>query len=208
MGTDISGLVECRAWRLHEEGEPVWHAAVNLFMLYRGRDYDAFGCLFGVRNYANFRPLAAGRGRPADASDAVRAELDRLAQWPESVSGTSWITWAELKAVDWTELTEKDDSRIHEYRRTADGLEYVGKSAWSREFAEVSGIDRRVSEQEPTWPEGSEWRSGDRVYRSTRISRRDAVEENGEWQPVWTVMETLAALHGDENVRLVVWFDS
>ena len=57
MGMDISGYVECRAWHLHEEGEnAVWRAAIDLFFLNITRNYDAFGCLFGMRNYANFHP--------------------------------------------------------------------------------------------------------------------------------------------------------
>lgn len=118
MGTEISGFVECRASHLHEEGRvSAWRVAIDLFLLNITRNYDAFGCLFGVRNYADFRPLAADRGLPADASETVRAELDKLAQWPEQAYGTTWITWAELKAVDWDEPAEKTDSRLHEYRQ-------------------------------------------------------------------------------------------
>jgi hypothetical protein len=46
------------------------------------------------------------------------------------------------------------------------------------------------------------------VYRVERLRRADAVPAGGDWQPVWGVMEALAAVHGPENVRLVVWFDS
>ncbi|MFF4082547.1 hypothetical protein ACFYZN_24500 [Streptomyces sp. NPDC001777] len=206
MGTDINGFVECRARRLHEDGEEsVWHAAIDLFLLDIIRNYDAFGCLFGIRNYAGFRPLAEERGLPPDASDGVRAEL---ARWSDQVFGTTWITWAELRATDWTEPAESADSRLHQYRRTADGLEYVGKSAWSRQFAEAVGLPEQERGRARTWPEGSEWHIGDTVYRSERMSRRDAVEDRGEWAPVWTVMETLASQHGDDNVRLVVWFDN
>ncbi|WP_406500059.1 hypothetical protein OG936_36625 [Streptomyces sp. NBC_00846] len=56
------------------------------------------------------------------------------------------------------------------------------------------------------WPEGSEWLIGDALYRSEKLRRRDAVPETGEWKPVWMVMEALASQHGDDNVRLVVWF--
>ncbi|WP_335932382.1 hypothetical protein [Streptomyces sp. PTD5-9] len=206
MGTDISGFVECRAWRLHEGGEDtVWRAAIDLFLLNTTRNYDAFGCLFGVRNYANFRPLAEERGLPPDASDAVRTELARRS---DQVFGTTWITWAELKTTDWTEMAEAADSRLHQYRQTADGLEFVGKFAWSRRFAEAIGVLERVPGQAQAWPEGGEWRIGDSIYRSERISRRDAVQDDGEWKPVWTVMEALASQHGDDNVRLVVWFDN
>ncbi|MFE3288972.1 hypothetical protein ACFXJJ_38525, partial [Streptomyces sp. NPDC059233] len=57
------------------------------------------------------------------------------------------------------------------------------------------------------WPEGSEWLVGDTLYRSVTIRRRDAITETGEWQTVWEAMEELAEQHGDDNVRLVVWFD-
>ncbi|MFK4155102.1 hypothetical protein ACI2LV_24330 [Streptomyces fungicidicus] len=208
MGTDISGFVECRARHLHEEGQgPVWRAAVDLFLLNTTRNYDAFGCLFGVRNYANFRPLAAGRGLPADASETVRAELGRLSEWPDQAYGTTWITWAELKAVDWGEPAEKADSRLHQYRRTPDGLRLTGKSAWSPRLAEAVGLPGPVPGEAREWPEGSEWLIGDTLYRSERLRRRDAVPETGEWKPVWTVMEALASQHGDDHVRLVVWFD-
>ncbi|MFE7237713.1 hypothetical protein [Streptomyces sp. NPDC057580] len=70
MGTDIYGFIECRAsW--HEKGEP-WSAAVDFDLLYMGRSYDAFGCLLGVRNRADFRPLAADRGLPEHVCDRVR----------------------------------------------------------------------------------------------------------------------------------------
>jgi hypothetical protein len=82
---------------------------------------------------------AAERGLPLDASETVRAELDRLAEWPDQVFGTTWITWAELKATDWTEPAERADSRLHQYRQTAEGLKFVGKSAWDRRFAEAHG---------------------------------------------------------------------
>ncbi|MEV4556179.1 hypothetical protein AB0K51_04160 [Kitasatospora sp. NPDC049285] len=52
MGTDISGFLEYRAPQDHQE--PTWHTAHDLGSLYLGRDYDASGCLFGVRNYADF----------------------------------------------------------------------------------------------------------------------------------------------------------
>ncbi|MFE4394948.1 MULTISPECIES: hypothetical protein [Streptomycetaceae] len=213
MGTDINGFIECRAWFLRDEdGKPAWQAAVALDLLNTTRNYDAFGCLFGVRNHANFRPLAADRGLPPDASQTVRAAVDT---YGTTFYGTTWITWAEVRAVDWAEAAEAPDSRLHEYRRTPDGLTLVGKSAWNRRFGETLGIPEPVPTPGPgsepgevrTWPEGSEWVVDDIVYRSERMDRRDAVREDGEWKPVWTVMEALASQHGDDNVRLVVWFD-
>ena len=209
MGMDISGFVECRAWHLHEDGEDVvWQAAIDLFFLNITRNYDAFGCLFGMRNYANFKPLAPERGLPADASETVRAELDGLAQWPDQAYGTTWITWAELKAVDWDEPAEQADCRIHRYQQTADGLRFIGKAAWDSRFTQAVGLPEPVPGQAMACPEGSEWLIGDTFYRAERIRRRDAVPKDGAWKPVWSVMEALASQSGDENVRLVVWFDS
>lgn len=140
MGTDISGFLEYRAPR--DNQEPTWYTAHDLSSLYGGRDYDAFGCLFGVRNYANFRPLAAYRGLPADASAAATARFAQLTEWygEDGFHGTTWITWAEVKAVDWDEPAEKPDSRLHEYRQTPSGLRMTGKASWSRAFAEAVGL--------------------------------------------------------------------
>ncbi|MEU9144968.1 hypothetical protein [Streptomyces sp. NPDC048349] len=207
MGTDIHGFVEC----VYDVDEP-WAAAIDMDLLYHGRDYDAFGCLFGVRNFAGFRPLAEGRGLPEDVSSAVRAEFE---EWGSDGHSPTWISWAELKRVDWSEPAERVDARIHEYRRTEDGWAMYGKSAWSPRVAEVAGLARErdpgrlVRYEAHDWPEGTEWPDGeDRLYRIGRLTRREAIAAESEWQPLWTVMETLASLYGDENVRLTVWFDN
>lgn len=189
----------------------MWSGAIDLELLYPGRGYDAFGCLFGVRNYAGFAPLAAERGLPALVSDAVRAEFDA---WGATAHSPSWIGWDELKDVDWAEPAVTTDRRVHEYTAVEGGWSLVSKAVWSPRFAAVAGLP-----VEPVagalagyggeeWPEGTEWRDGERLYRAERMRRRDAVPADGEWKPVWSVMEALAAVHGGENVRLTVWFDS
>jgi len=56
------------------------------------------------------------------------------------------------------------------------------------------------------WPEDGELPLGADVYRPVVPTYRDLVPPEGPWQPVWSVMRTLAELHGEENVRTVVWF--
>ncbi|GAA3048442.1 hypothetical protein GCM10020229_69780 [Kitasatospora albolonga] len=205
MGTDIQGFVECRMtfgmpWADDEE----WSTAVDLGLLYDARSYDAFGCLFGIRNHANFEPLAPFRGMPEDVAEATRAA------WDPEAHGETWISWTELAAVDWDEPAGDVDGRIHEYRRAEDGRwTYHGKAGWSREFARVAGLPDRpdVGYGGVRWPEGTEWQDGDVSYRVERMRRRDAVPPDGSWAPVWAVMRTFAGLHGGDNVRLVVWFD-
>jgi hypothetical protein len=126
-------------------------------------------------------------------------------RWPDQAFGTTWIGWTELASVDWDERAAAPDSRLHQYRRTDDGLKFIGKASWSAGFARAVGL---AGDEPRTWPEGSEWLVGDVLYRSEVMTRREAVPEHGEWKPVWDVMAALAAVHGDENVRLVAWFDN
>ncbi|WP_326671110.1 hypothetical protein [Streptomyces sp. NBC_01257] len=209
MGADIHGFVECRTrWA---DPADAWTAAVDLDLLYMGQDYDAFGCLFGVRNHAGFAPLAADRGLPGQISGAARAELD---DWGADAHSLSWISWGEVKRVDWDEPAETTDRRVHAYEVVDGAWTLVSKAVWSARFARVAGLpadpvtDASEGDGREDWPEGTEWRDGDRLYRVERMTRREAVRPDGEWKPVWSVMEALAAVHGDENVRLTVWFDN
>lgn len=110
MGTDIHGGIEYRhpdvgtEWY---EGEP-WLAAMDLWPLYDERDYHAFACLFGVRNGVGFHPVAAGRGLPHDTCSQLR--------WLEGMPGASWVSWADLEAMDLTSVPDH----------------YVGRLRWQR----------------------------------------------------------------------------
>ncbi|MFF8378232.1 hypothetical protein ACF07V_19145 [Streptomyces sp. NPDC015661] len=205
MGTDISGYIECkRDYRVDfDETDSLWHPAMDLDHLYDRRDYSAFGCLFGVRD-SSFEPLAADRGLPDDVSN-------RVAQLVEELGGRSpsWISWAELEGADWDKAAEDVDPYVHEYIRQASGDDWRFHARGNHDgrFAQVSGLEGR----EALCPgqhcaEGTEWSDGDRLFRVERLTRRQAVPE-AHWSPIWTVMRTLAARHGAEYVRLVVWFD-
>ena len=204
MGTDISGYIECkRDYRVDfDETDSLWHPAMDLDHLYAERDYSAFGCLFGVRN-DSFEPLAAERGLPSDVSNRVARLSECGGRSP------SWISWAELEQTDWDETAQYVDPYIHEYVRQTpqDEWRFHTRGARDDRFGQVSGLDGREVRY-PGWhyPEGTEWPDNDRLFRVERLTRRHAVPET-HWSPVWTVMRTLAARHGAEHVRLVVWFD-
>ena len=96
--------------------------------------------------------------------------------------------------------------------RTVVGAATPPSRCWSQtaapaRIARKSTTGTRADEPR-TWPEGSEWLIDDVLYRSEVVTRREAVPEHGEWKPVWDVMAALAPVHGDENVRLIVWFDN
>ncbi|MFC4065658.1 hypothetical protein [Actinoplanes subglobosus] len=206
MGTSIHGFVECRTWVPGlDVDQRAWNPAIRLSMLGMTRDYEAFDCLFGVRSDGRWNPIAADRGLPPDVSATTRAELG------ETDFGASWIGWDEVTAIDWDEPALPRATDIAQYRRLPDGtLDLVHRAVWSRGFARASGIDTQTVDPDrigELWAEGTEWQAGNTVYRAERARRRDAIPTDGPWHPVWTVMRTLAEVHGATEVRLVVWFD-
>ncbi|MDH6538578.1 hypothetical protein [Streptomyces sp. SPB4] len=141
MSTDVSGMIECRPgarlWSPDDE-DTVWEVAIDLLLLNRGNAYDGLACLFGIRNYFGFRPLAEGRGFPDDASDGLRDEFADCGG-PRYVHGTTWLTWAELETTDWQE-TDTSGTRT---RASAAGVDTDWGRVWSvmRILGEVHGAD-------------------------------------------------------------------
>ncbi|MGW4894876.1 hypothetical protein ACWEQL_21800 [Kitasatospora sp. NPDC004240] len=131
--------------------------------------------------------------------------------WGEAVFGATWLGWDEVLAVDWDEPAIPRATTIARYRRLPDGgPELSHRDDWSRGFARASGVNTLTTDPNrigDLWAEGTEWDVGTAVFRAERERRRDAVPSDGPWEPVWTVMCALAGVHGERNVRLVVWFE-
>ena len=186
MGVDIYGWVEVKEkWG--------WEGIINVSDLL-GRNYDMFGMLFDVKNYTGFEAIAPYRGLPNDASWITKRTYKEGGPY---VFGATWVTWKELKEINWDEVSQDFDGRVHIYIVKEDGSEeYVGK-AWL-----TSALT--VDEYKRIW-NGEEVRKGNRIYRAERLCRKDILEE--DWKILFELMEVLAKYYGDENVRLVVWFD-
>jgi hypothetical protein len=224
LGYDIHGWVEVKPRWYDRAKNARWDGIVKIDRLIP-RAYDPFACLFGVGNWAHFRPIAAGRNLPSDVSE--EAERDYLSWFDDndrdpsastegsnqersatdSVGGETWITWAELQTVDWDERAEAVDDRIHWYERDTNGhLVFKGKASYDRTFAQHVGRSVAETLANPLpFPDGSEWEIGERIYRAETLRRRDALTP--DWQMLFSLMETVARKYGDESVRLVVWFD-
>jgi len=194
MGTDLTGGVE---FRLGGVGGP-WELT-DLSVDCIGRDYDAFGLFFGVRNYAGFAPIAAGRGLPDDAS----AELLDLINEP--VYDRTFITAADLAAVDWNKKALTTDGRMHDYAYRDGQLVEVGKGFPGDRWQEVAGPD--APRDGRYFPEGTEWVVGERIYRVERLVQCDVLRHNSGLRELVASMLELGRSHGGQNVRLVVWFD-
>ncbi|MFF4424874.1 hypothetical protein ACFY04_29575 [Streptomyces sp. NPDC001549] len=126
-----------------------------------------------------------------------------------AATSTATSTWAELAATDWDEVANEVDECVHEYRRSPDGTWVLhGRNTGPDRFAELASVTdpHALYRAGRAYPEGTEWPDGDRLFRVGRLRRKHAVPDS-DWGAVWSVMRTLASLHGDEGVRLVVWFD-
>lgn len=111
MSTHMSGWIEVLRRRAAEPGErDCWDAAADIGAIEFGNAYDLFGCLFGVRNRAQFRPIAPERGLPDDVSDTIRSLAER---WqPDDPFGATWIGWPEIQAIDLDEPNEPVDTPV------------------------------------------------------------------------------------------------
>ncbi|WP_094374735.1 hypothetical protein [Streptomyces sp. FBKL.4005] len=206
MSTDIHGGIEFRhpdAGTDYYEGEP-WVAAMDLWPLYDETDDASFGCLFGVRNYAGYRPVAADRGLPGDLSSAL---CERLQPWVAEghLAGATWVSWAEIARLD--PATAPDH--------------YVGRVTWSSP-ARPSILHRQLVPA--VWPaelvalvgprpnelqdadDHAEWMSGELLCRYESLTAGSILGPRSHWPHVFAVMKALADRFGEDAVRLVVAF--
>mgnify|MGYP006282672237 CR=1 FL=1 len=198
MGCDIHGLVEVNWYgdMDHVDDKKKWECAIENIGSWVGRSYDTFGLLFGVRDYANFEPVAPRRGVPDNLSNRGQERIGKDKSWCHSFS---YVTLAELNQVDWEATADEADSRIRVYDEE-DELRF-----------KAAGISSLSDEEE------QKIRSGDEVvkeldngqtnkYRLEKMKKKDAL--SGAWKRLIDLMESFGETHGEENVRLVVWFDN
>ncbi|MGX1615189.1 hypothetical protein ACWIF8_15010 [Micromonospora chalcea] len=206
MGTDIYGFVEVRHPFADEdwyEWEP-WVCLMPIAPLYLNDDDDAFACLFGVRNWLRWEPVAAERGLPADVSSAVRGSYEKDRQLDSAVHGASWVSWAELRDLDMSVvplarglLRVEDPPLLRRFRVDDE---------WPRAFVEKYGVPpvgaSPVEAVPGRWDEG-----GVTVEYGPVTTRHDVLGPGTGWEHVFAVMRALGQRFGDDGVRLVVWFD-
>jgi hypothetical protein len=181
MGCDIHAWLETRR-------DSQW-STPDSKALDLDRAYDTFGLFFGVRNYANFSPVAERRGFPRGASALVCQDYEK---WSDDAHSASWLTWADVERVEREQALL--DSYIHEY--DAAGT-HLGTFAGSSQL---------------TPPEYMALASGESVTKDGHLFRQEHVQAldnlSTAWQAALDRMRALAADYGADNVRLVVWFDN
>ncbi|MEU1032191.1 hypothetical protein ABZ402_26365 [Streptomyces mirabilis] len=206
MSTDIHGGIEFRRPGTGTDGydgEP-WVAAMDLWPLHDETDYTAFGCLFGMRNYAGFQPLAPGRGLPLDLSTGMRSQLG---PWTASddLHSASWVSWAELASIDPTATSDhligrltwrtKSLTPILHHQLVSDTSPPEALSAVGVPPADLHGATGRA-----------EWTTDELfcIYEPLMVGA--VLGHETHWPHVFAVMKALAGRFGDHGVRLVVAF--
>lgn len=193
MGIDIEAWIEVRR-------SSYWHSVVDAGYIL-GRSYDMYGCLFGVRNHANFAPVVQERGLPSDLSEQVEQVLLEFIkdEDDEDDDGPFGLTWASLddfENIDYDEKSLEPDSRVHRYEVHDDGSEtYLGKAA----------SDTRVAPFLDRLARGEEIRNDNEIYRREYLTRGDALNHT-RFPLVLSLMRKLGETYGKDNVRLVAFF--
>lgn len=167
-----------------------WYEIVNVSNLLL-QHADLNGCLFGVDNYAQYAPLFADRGIPADCSETLKPRAERFR---DEDSHASWALWAEIKHIDWTERAIGNDRRISELARNN---EMVTK------WLNKPGLEnvRDALDRDPN----ATVELGERIFRRNILTRNDSLRDT-EFPLVMKLMACLAERFTDDGVRLTVWF--
>ncbi|MFE0380310.1 hypothetical protein ACFW1M_33170 [Streptomyces inhibens] len=212
MGVDIHGVIECRLWGKESwASASPWQVILSLYELRHGRgDELSWDCLFGYSSTEDIVPLFGRRGLPADATSQLRLD----AEDPDTAEHShSYATWAEIAAVDWDEPCMENGRaafyHLERWHRRPDGTLGFDAFAWPPIDVHDAAADRFGEDRTAPhdWPEGAEIEWDAYVYRPVVFTpRRLVFEDSDKWEPVFSVMRTLAGLHGDDNVRLVVYF--
>ncbi|SRR5579885_2843409 len=161
-----------------------------------------FGSLFGVRNFAHFRPIAPERDFPEDASELVKEDF---AASSEDNFSPTWITWNEIKAINWEEAVEVEPYQMRYFIKLKDGRMSWAQTTYPRaHLAQKLGLSEAALDS--AWKHGQVFEIDGKRYEAVKfIKRKDSLTKG--WQTLFKLMEVLAEEYGADGVRLIAWFD-
>lgn len=185
MGIDIHGWVEVKSW-----GDDKWEGVLRIEG-FVDRSHPAGSSIF--RDVGMFEPVAAYRGFPNDVSEEVKRRNPE-GDWGNF--GFTWAYWHEIAAIDW-EVVHITPPKVFKYNRHSSGdlwLDpYELKDPPPLDFTQEGDVDFE-----------------DTRYRVVhyRPVRRDELLHPG-WHIIFDAMKFIISqdFRGDEDARLVVWFN-
>lgn len=142
------------------------------------RSYDMFGILADVRNYIDLKPIAHPRG--LDVEDlSFWAKMD-YDKWSSDAHSASWLNWSDIENYDWDQ-------------KSIDGRVSIVNKETGEEKLKASLINPDLLKDD------EEFRHIERIAKEIVPLK---------WQGLFKEMEFYATELGEENVRIVFWFDN
>jgi len=171
MGCDIHGYLEV----------VIKDSADTLHSIPTDRNYDWFGILADVRNYANQKPIDTPRGLPENVDLWAASDSNE----PGHFHSHSWLSLRDFKEHDWD--FEAINGRLSTVDKTTG--EEKGKAVY-------------------TWLQDNPEEVAKRNVELKHLTRKAKELIPYRWQCFIEYMGILAQKYGDENVRVVFWFDN
>jgi hypothetical protein len=159
-----------------------WQGVIKIDSIL-GRNYLMFGCLFDEKCY--FESVASSRA-PTNTSDEVSYDNAFHHAGLEQC-----LTYSEIKKINWSELSIEMMEHVY-VRDGFDKLHLI-------EGYELSNVDYTRLQKD------SYFEKGCLIFKLEKIQRKDCLTH--DWLRLFEFMRILADEFGEENVRLVVWFD-
>ncbi|EAG1729779.1 hypothetical protein [Listeria monocytogenes] len=159
-----------------------WHFHVaDDDKVYKGRNYDLFAILAGVRNYNKLTPISYPKGLPDDVCMAIKKEHDC---WEDNAHSQSYVTLKELLAYDW----KKE-------------MLFMAKARTKEQAIHIFG-DKIVETHDTT--------TGVNVHYLTTLAERTGnfMETIEKLKALQQYSNNLYHQVNEEDIRIVFWFDS
>ena len=165
------------------KGKERWHGVIRIDWIIN-RTYDMFGCLFGEK-HVYFEPVSSD-----DAPQDISREVSQDNEFSHLGSEQS-LTYKEIKNINWDE----------------ESIELIPQVYVKDGFSKLRPVkDYELSDSEyDRLNQEKVFEKGNIIYKLEKIKRKECM--TSDWMMLFEFMRKLAEEAGDENVRLVVWFD-
>ena len=193
MGTDIHGTVEFKS-----KGKWIVHESLQV-----SRNANMFDVLFGTGNRA-YLPIAYARGIPPDSSSSTKKSAAELTD----KFGETYIVLKEINEMDWKQ-----------YRGNSFEVVTVFKRSWFKGYRLINSFSGyKLYDHEP--PDNldhkdlyelavfGEIKRGSFLYTYKAKPVPHPLEERKDWKDLFSQMNKLGKKYGEENVRIVAWFEN
>ncbi|GAA0454049.1 hypothetical protein Aca07nite_66660 [Actinoplanes capillaceus] len=133
-------------------------------------------------------------------SQQVRADFEEAAATDGAVGSETWAGWDELKDLDMSVTAPVSGILIKTWSDGESGTESCVRDRWPEE------VGRSPLGPSPVSAPFGRWQVGDVTYAFKKLDRWHVLGPGTGWDKAFDVLRALAAIYGDDGVRLVVGF--